>query len=304
MDRKKPKPKRSFKPKKKDAQVKVEPEPEVIMSDNAPAVDKKRPKQSSTKKPRIKPQREIIQTKSVFTADGVDRRGYSGSSFGGGAGGGGGGGGGGRAGSRSLGDDLQARAPLVARETKFWTKDELKKEEDEAKKVLDQLYMEDRMIEHDSKLISDPTMIPVNVGYPSKEIENRRKELLESDEIDERFVEALRLGNSEEIFLLQVSDLPVVPDCADEDDYDPNEERWLGEVELTNPVIDFAQKPTSEVTIKVGNVNMKFISGTSSNCVQELVRLTAGSYQVVGDVTQKIILTPDVNSLLSSVPKI
>jgi hypothetical protein len=94
--------------------------------------------------------REIIQTKSVFSAEGVERRGYGGKS---GFGSGGGGGGGGV--RRTIGEDFQARAPLVSRDRKVWTKTEIKEEEELAEKALKELYLEDKMAAYDKKLFSE-----------------------------------------------------------------------------------------------------------------------------------------------------
>ena len=95
--------------------------------------------------------REIIQTKSVFTSDGVERRGYGGKT-GSGFGGGGGGGGGVR---RFIGEDFQARAPIVNKEYKVWTKEEIKEEQEQAEKALKKLMLEDKMISYDRKLFSE-----------------------------------------------------------------------------------------------------------------------------------------------------
>ena len=90
------------------------------------------------------------------------------------------------------------------------------------------------------------------------------------------------------------SDLPLVPYGGDEDDYDPNEERLLGEVS--------ASVLGQTATIDVGEVKMTFNSGTSSNFVQELARITASSFQIVGEVTKKLTLAPDIDRLLSQSP--
>ena len=78
----------------------------------------------------------------------------------------------------------------------------------------------------------------------------------------------------------------------DEDDYDPNEEQFLGEV-----LVDSFSRTAS---IEVGNVKMAFTSGSASSFVQEVARITSSSFQVVGEVTQKLTLTPDVDALLSN----
>jgi hypothetical protein len=85
--------------------------------------------------------------------------------------------------------------------------------------------------------------------------------------------------------------LPVVAPCGHDDDYDPNEERLLGEI-VASPLSLTAH-------INIGDVRMNFHSGTASNCVQELARITASSFQVVGEVNKKLTLAPDVDDLLS-----
>ena len=106
--------------------------------------------------------REIIQTKSVFSAEGVERRGYGGKS---GFGSGGGGGGGGV--RRTIGEDFQARAPLVSRDRKVWTKQEIKEEEEQAEKALKELYLEDKMATYDKKLFSEPDYMYLNITKTS-----------------------------------------------------------------------------------------------------------------------------------------
>lgn len=85
----------------------------------------------------------------MFSSEGVERRGYGGKS---GFGSGGGGNGGVR---RTIGEDFQARAPLVSRDRKVWTKSEIKEEEEQAEKALKELYLEDKMKTYDKKLFSE-----------------------------------------------------------------------------------------------------------------------------------------------------
>ena len=59
--------------------------------------------------------------------------------------------------------------------------------------------------------------------------------------------------------------------CGDDDEYDPDEERLLGHVNVN--VL------SQTATMDVGDVKMAFNSATSSNFVQELARITASSYQ-------------------------
>jgi len=280
--------KRQFKPKKKEAQVeaKIEPEPEFVVNE---ANDKKKKKGPPEKKQRLKPQREIIQTKSVFSAEGVERRGYGGKS---GFGSGGGGGGGGV--RRTIGEDFQARAPLVSRDRKVWTKTEIKEEEELAEKALKELYLEDKMAEYDKKLFSEKDYMPVQVGFPLKEINKIRKE--ESDEaniVDQEFLEALQSGNSDQIFLFQMSDLPIVPRSAGEDDYDPNEEVYLGDLN-----VEELSGGLARVNMDVGEMKMNVVPGSDPHCFTELARMTASSYQVVGHVAKKYVISPDFEHLL------
>jgi len=280
--------KRQFKPKKKEAQVeaKIEPEPEFVANE---ANDKKKRKGSPEKKQRLKPQREIIQTKSVFSAEGVERRGYGGKS---GFGSGGGGGGGGV--RRTIGEDFQARAPLVSRDRKVWTKQEIKEEEEQAEKALKELYLEDKMATYDKKLFSEPDYIPVQVGFPLKEINKIRKE--ESDEtniVDQELLEALKSGKSDQIFLFQMSDLPIMPRSAGEDDYDPNEEVYLGDLN-----VEELSSGLARVGMNVGEMKMNVVPGSDPHCFTELARMTASSYQVVGHVSKKYVISPDFEHLL------
>jgi len=54
---------------------------------------------------------------------------------------------------------LQMKAPVVKREKKVLTKEEIKKEESETKEVLDRLIVEDnKFIVHDPALRSDPKL--------------------------------------------------------------------------------------------------------------------------------------------------
>ena len=64
-----------------------------------------------------------------------------------------------------------------------------------------------------------------------------------------------------------------MPPCVDEEDYNPNEERYLGDV-----IHDaFAQS----AHLNCGDVKMEFNSGTSSSFVQEIARVTSSSFQVL-----------------------
>jgi hypothetical protein len=113
---------------------------------------------------------------------------------------------------RTIGEDFQARAPLVSRDRKVWTKTEIKEEEELAEKALKELYLEDKMAAYDKKLFSEKDYMPVQVEIPLKEINKIKKELSnEANIVDQEFLEALQSGNSDQIFLFQMSDLPIVP---------------------------------------------------------------------------------------------
>ena len=153
-----------------------------------------------------------------------------------------------------------------------------------------------------------------------------RRDLEHIPENEDEFIEALMQGNSDKIFLLQLrwkvkkirlrrwdgknsfwtlydiakknkfyfSDVPLVPPCVDEEDYNPNEERYLGDV------IHDAFAQTAH--LNCGDVKMEFNSGTSSSFVQEIARVTSSSFQVLGEVSKKVTLAPDIDLLLSQTP--
>ena len=85
-----------------------------------------------------------------------------------------------------------------------------------------------------------------------------------------------------------------MPASVGEEEYEPNEERFLGEVTFD------ALAQTAHISC--GEVKMEFNSGTSSSFVQEVARVTSNSFQVLGEVSKKVTLAPDIDLLLSQTP--
>ena len=89
------------------------------------------------------------------------------------------------------------------------------------------------------------------------------------------------------------SDLPIIPEgLTSEEHYDPNEEIEIGNISLSGDNCCFL-KVSEGITLEIH-------SGTQSQFAQEVVRMTSSSYQSVGDVCGKIILSPNVDQLLKS----
>ena len=53
-----------------------------------------------------------------------------------------------------------------------------------------------------------------------------------------------------------------------------------------------------KVSLNVGDMKMKVVPGSDPRCFTELSRMTASSYQVVGEVSKKYTITPDFEHLL------
>jgi len=178
----------------------------------------------------------------------------------------------------------QMRRPQVKMQ-KPSTKEEVLVEAKETERILDELG--ESFVEADHQLLSHPDLMPVKVGETTRDIHEIRRKIDQVD--DDDFISALRSGHSDRVFLLQMSDLPIVPEGAGMDDeYDPNEELLIGRIDLNGTL------QTSH------DINLKIESGTTSDFQQELVRLTSSSIQSVGEVTSKLILRPDIEQLLSA----
>jgi hypothetical protein len=54
---------------------------------------------------------------------------------------------------------LQMKPPTIKRDTKRWTKEETKKEEEDTKAALGRMYLEDKFVEHDPSLLSEADLM-------------------------------------------------------------------------------------------------------------------------------------------------
>lgn len=264
---------RKFKPNTSKANEKVKDDLNPIHKPKKEVAQKK-PKTELKTKPRK--EKTFIQTKGVFGSDNVDKvsRGSAvgdkwGSSTGSGDH------------FRIKRENYQSRPR--GSNLKPATKEEIMVEQKETERILDELG--EGFIEVDQHLLSHPDLMPIKVGETTRDIQEIRRKMDEID--DEDFLSVLRSGHSDRVFLLQMSDLPIVPESSLDDDYDPNEELLIGQIDL-NGIIRSNK-----------SINLKIESGTESDFQQELVRMTSSSIQSVGDVTSKLILKPDVEQLLS-----
>jgi len=89
------------------------------------------------------------------------------------------------------------------------------------------------------------------------------------------------------------SDLPIVPRSAGEDDYDPNEEVYLGDLN-----VEELSSGLARVSMDVGEMKMNVVPGSDPHCFTEVARMTASSYQLVGQVAKKYVISPDFEHLL------
>jgi len=272
----KKKPKRSFKPKTNQEKIKDE------VKDNyegQAAIRGTIENKNKKVKERKRKDQNLIKTSGIFDSDT-----FQGKSSGWGSA---------RGSDGKSGGNFQIKAPMVKQEREKFTREDKIKEETETKEVLDKL-VDNKFILLDPALVSDPDLDPMKVGLRNHEIDKMRRDLEHIPENEDEFIEALMQGNSDKIFLLQLSDVPLVPPCVDEEDYNPNEERYLGDV------IHDAFAQTAH--LNCGDVKMEFNSGTSSSFVQEIARVTSSSFQVLGEVSKKVTLAPDIDLLLSQTP--
>lgn len=87
-----------------------------------------------------------------------------------------------------------------------------------------------------------------------------------------------------------------MPRSAGEDDYDPNEEVYIGDLDVKE-----LEGGLARVSMDVGEIKMNVVPGSDPRCFTELARMTASSYQVVGEVSKKYMISPDFEHLLGSV---
>ena len=123
-----------------------------------------------------------------------------------------------------------------------------------------------------------------------------------------------------QLLLNPSSDLPIVPpagtgDIDSDDEYDPNEELLIGHIELngdrcvlkTNDDIGLQVRVLSVCflltcpLVTFAQLSVQIHSGSSAKFAQELARVTTTSFQSVGEVKSKLLLTPDMNELINAI---
>jgi len=274
--------KRRFKP-KKPADIKDEPaetESPAAINEVKHQTERKSKQTQKQQQQRPKKERKYTQIKGVLDASGVEQRGTQS-----------------RWGSKPSGQP-QMRAPAMKQTKQVWTKLDVKEEQEETTNVLSQLadswIVDDQSV---AELESAPDLWPIKVGESTKDIDQLRDQLTKLQSNDDAFLRALEIGDSDEIFLLQMSDLPIVPpagtgDIDSDDEYDPNEELLIGHIELNG---DRCVLKTND------DIGLQIHSGSSAKFAQELARVTTTSFQSVGEVKSKLLLTPDMNELINAI---
>ena len=64
--------------------------------------------------------------------------------------------------------------------------------------------------------------------------------------------------------------------------------------------IDMFYWNSLQKSLKITQNNFQIHSGSSAKFAQELARITGSSFQSVGEVNSKLLLTPDMNDLINS----
>ena len=91
--------------------------------------------------------------------------------------------------------------------------------------------------------------------------------------------------------------MPIVPGMDLDECYDPNEELKIGKIFVDDDrcILKTGNETGNETE---SGINLKITAGSRVQFAQEVVRMTSSSFQSVGDVTHKLIMTPDVDQLL------